>query len=129
MKHDLIHRFEHRTAKIAVFGLGYVGLPLAVCFAQAGFRVTGIDPDESKVSALCHGESYIHDVPSEQVHRLVNSGHLSATTVLGVLRDVDAVSICVPTPLRKTGDPDLSYILTVANDLSPYMHPGMVVVL
>ena len=129
MKHDLIHRFEHRTAKIAVFGLGYVGLPLAVCFAQAGFRVTGIDPDESKVSALCRGESYILDVPSEQVRRLVNSGYLSATTVLGVLRDVDAVSICVPTPLRKTGDPDLSYILTVATDLSPYMHPGMVVVL
>lgn len=129
MKQDLIHRFEDRTAKIAVFGLGYVGLPLAVCFAQAGFRVTGIDPDEDKVTALCRGESYIQDVPTEQVRRLVNSGHLSATTVLGVLRDVDAVIICVPTPLRKTGDPDISYILTVANDLSPYMHPNMVVVL
>jgi UDP-N-acetyl-D-glucosamine dehydrogenase len=129
MKAELIARFADRTAKIAVFGLGYVGLPLAVCFAQAGFRVTGIDPDEDKVTTIRRGESYIHDVPSEQVRRLVNSGHLSATTVLGVLRDVDAVSICVPTPLRKTGDPDLSYILTVANDLSPYMHPGMVVVL
>jgi len=129
MKQDLIHRFEDRTAKIAVFGLGYVGLPLAVCFAEAGFRVTGIDPDEDKVTTICRGESYIHDIPKEQVCRLVNSGQLSATTVLGVLRDVDAVSICVPTPLRKTGDPDLSYILAVANDLSPYMHRDMVVVL
>jgi len=92
MKQDLIHRFEERTAKIAIFGLGYVGLPLAVCFAQAGFRVTGIDPDEDKVTTICRGESYIHDIPTEQVHRLVNSGQLSATTVLGVLRDVDAVS-------------------------------------
>ena len=92
MKAELISRFTDRTAKIAVFGLGYVGLPLAVCFAQAGFRVTGIDPDEVKVTALCRGESYIHDVPSEQLRRLVNSGHLSSTTVLGVLRDVDALS-------------------------------------
>jgi len=129
MKQDLIDRFEDRTAKIAVFGLGYVGLPLAVYFAEAGFQVTGIDPDEGKVTAICRGESYIRDVPTEQIRRLVNSGQLSATTVLGVLRDVDAVSICVPTPLRKTGDPDLSYILSVANDLSSYMHRDMVVVL
>jgi len=129
MKQDLIDRFEDRTAKIAVFGLGYVGLPLAVYFAEAGFQVTGIDPDEDKVTAICRGESYIRDVPTEQIRRLVNSGQLSATTVLGVLRDVDAVSICVPTPLRKTGDPDLSYILSVANDLSSYMHRDMVVVL
>lgn len=125
----LLQRLQDRTARVAVLGLGYVGLPLAVIFAEAGFKVTGIDPDENKVNALRQGKSYILDVPSEQVERLVKAGRLEATADFSVLRQVDAVSICVPTPLRKTGDPDLSYIVSAADGLSPYLHPGMVVVL
>lgn len=125
----LLQRLQDRTARVAVLGLGYVGLPLAVIFAEAGFKVTGIDPDENKVNALRQGKSYILDVSSEQVERLVKAGRLEATADFSVLRQVDAVSICVPTPLRKTGDPDLSYIVSAADGLSPYLHPGMVVVL
>jgi UDP-N-acetyl-D-glucosamine dehydrogenase len=129
MKDKLIEKLKSKDARVAVLGLGYVGLPLAVVFAEAGFHVIGVDPDARKAEAICKGESYIQDVPSESVKRLVDEGRLSATTMFAVLRDVDAVSICVPTPLRKTGDPDLSYILSATNDLAPYMHPGMVIVL
>ena len=112
-----------------MLGLGYVGLPLAVVFAEAGFNVIGIDPDGRKVDTVCRGESHIQDVPGEQVARLVASGKLDATTNFSVLRSADAVSICVPTPLRKTGDPDLSFILSATDELAKYVHPGMVVVL
>ncbi|MEA3349526.1 MAG: nucleotide sugar dehydrogenase [Chloroflexota bacterium] len=129
MKKQLLEKFEQKTANIAVLGLGYVGLPFATVFANAGFTVTGIDPDERKVNTLNGGESYIPDVPTEQVARLVADGKLKATTDFSVLKEIDAVSICVPTPLRKTGDPDLSFILSVTNELKKYVHPGMVVVL
>jgi UDP-N-acetyl-D-glucosamine dehydrogenase len=125
----LIERIKNRTAIVAVLGLGYVGLPLAALFAEAGFRVIGIDPDSGKIDSICRGESYIQDVPTEQVARLVNSGRLSATADFSLLQRVDAVSICVPTPLRKTGDPDLSYIVVATEELAQYVHPGMVVVL
>jgi UDP-N-acetyl-D-glucosamine dehydrogenase len=128
-KAELIEKLTRKEAHVAVLGLGYVGLPLAVVFAEAGFQVTGIDPDTNKVDTVCRGESHIQDVPSEQVGRLVRAGKLRATTDFSVLRDADAVSICVPTPLRKTGDPDLSFILTATDDLAKYMHPGMVIVL
>ncbi|MCX8025532.1 MAG: nucleotide sugar dehydrogenase, partial [Thermanaerothrix sp.] len=133
MEHDyrgeLIEKLTARKAKVAVVGMGYVGLPLAVVFAEAGFDVTGIDPITSKMDALNRGESYILDVSSEQVQALVNQGRLRGTTDYAVLGEVDAVSICVPTPLRKTGDPDLSYIVSAAESLAPYLHPGMVIVL
>jgi UDP-N-acetyl-D-glucosamine dehydrogenase len=128
-KEQLIEKFTNRTARIAVMGLGYVGLPLAVVFAEAGFDVTGIDPDERKVAAVRKGESYIQDVTTAQISRLVAEGKLRATNDFSVLTEIDAVSICVPTPLRKTGDPDLSFILDVTQQLSSYIHPGMVVVL
>ena len=128
-KEQLIEKFTNRTARIAVMGLGYVGLPLAVVFAEAGFDVTGIDPDERKVAAVRKGESYIQDVTTAQISRLVAEGKLRATKDFSVLTKIDAVSICVPTPLRKTGDPDLSFILDVTQQLSSYIHPGMVVVL
>ncbi len=128
--HDnLLKLLENRTAKVAIMGLGYVGLPLAVVFAEAGFTVTGIDPDPRKIEAVQRGESYIQDVPTEQVARLVKAGKLHSTTDFSALAEADAVSICVPTPLRKTGDPDLSYILTATRDLAKHMHPGMVIVL
>ncbi len=126
---SLIDRLKDRSARVAVVGIGYVGLPLATVFAEAGFHVTGIDPIEAKVAMVQKGESYILDVPSAHVKRLVDSGCLEATTDYAVLADVQAVSICVPTPLRKTGDPDLSFIISAAESVAPYLHPGMVVVL
>ncbi|MBC8331627.1 MAG: nucleotide sugar dehydrogenase [Anaerolineae bacterium] len=128
-KNQLIEKLENKTAKVAVLGLGYVGLPFATVFAEAGFNVIGIDPDERKIEALKKGESYIQDVPTELVAQLVEAGRLEATTDFAALAEADAVSICVPTPLRKTGDPDLSFILSVTTELAKYMHPGMVVVL
>ncbi len=126
---SMLDRLDRREVKIAVLGLGYVGLPLATIFAESGFEVTGIDPDVRKVEAINRGESYIQDVPGEQVARLLESGRLRGTTEFSAIRETDAVSICVPTPLRKTGDPDLSYILTATDDLAKYMHSGMVIVL
>lgn len=128
-KEELLQRFEDKSAQIAVLGLGYVGLPLAVIFAEAGFQVTGIDTIQEKVDIINRGESFIQDVPSEQVARLVADGKLRAVTDFSELERIDAVSICVPTPLRKTGDPDLSYILSAAEQLGRYLHPGMVIVL
>ena len=106
----LIQKLKDKSAHMAVLGLGYVGLPLAVVFAESGFKVTGIDPIASKVDQINQGKSYILDIEDEQINKLVQSGKLSATTDFSVLADIDAVSICVPTPLRKTGDPDLSFI-------------------
>ena len=125
----LVQKLKDHSARVAVLGLGYVGLPLAVVFAEAGFEVLGIDPAEGKVQAINHGESYIQDVPTEQVKRLVQAGKLKASSDFSLLREIDAVSICVPTPLRKTGDPDLSFIMSAAEQLAKYVHPGMVVVL
>ena len=122
-------KLNDHTARVAIMGLGYVGLPLAVVFGNAGFHVTGIDPDGRKVESLLKGKSYIQDVPSADIARLVNAGKLTATTDFAALREADAVSICVPTPLRKTGDPDLSFIVSATEELAKYIHPGMVVVL
>jgi UDP-N-acetyl-D-glucosamine dehydrogenase len=129
IQQTLINQLEERSARIAVLGLGYVGLPLAVVFAETGFSVTGIDTVKDKVDSIMRGESHIQDVSSKQVARLVSSGKLNATTEFGVLQDIEAVSICVPTPLRKTGDPDLSFIMDATEDLTRYIHPGMIIVL
>jgi UDP-N-acetyl-D-glucosamine dehydrogenase len=129
MKKILIEKFEKCTAQIAVLGLGYVGLPLATVFAQSGYNVIGIDPDERKIESLNRGVSYIPDVPTELVASLVKVGKLHGTTDFSVLKDVDAVSVCVPTPLRKTGDPDLSFILSATDEMSKYVHAGMAIVL
>jgi UDP-N-acetyl-D-glucosamine dehydrogenase len=122
-------KISNRSAKVAVIGLGYVGLPLATNFAEAGFTVTGVELDVNKVQALQQARSYIQDVSSEQVARLVEQGKLKATSDFTVLSAADAVSICVPTPLRKTGDPDLSYIISATEELAKHMHPEMVIVL
>jgi UDP-N-acetyl-D-glucosamine dehydrogenase len=125
----LIEKFKNKTARIGILGLGYVGLPLAVTFAEAGFTVVGVDPDANKVETISRGESYIPDVDGERVKALVDAGGLKATTMFGVMRDTDAVSICVPTPLRKTGDPDMSYILSATKELAKCVHSGMAIVL
>lgn len=127
---DLLkQKLNDRSARVAVLGLGYVGLPLAMVFAQAGFQVTGIEPDTNKVNLLNSGKSYIKDISEEDIFQQVKSGKLKATNDFGVLADIDAVSICVPTPLRKTGDPDLSFILDATTELARYIHKGMVIVL
>src|SRR5512136_2504134 len=105
-KEAALKKFADRSAVVGILGLGYVGLPLAVVFADAGFKVVGIDPIQSKVDELNRGSSYIIDVPSKSIEKHVNSGAFTASADFSSLRDVDAVSICVPTPLRKTGDPD-----------------------
>jgi len=128
-KENLIKSLKDKKARIAVLGLGYVGLPLAVVFGEAGFNVTGIDPDAHKVESLKKGFSYIPDVKSEAVYALVKSGNLLPTTDFSVLKDIDAVSICVPTPLRKTGDPDMSFILSATEELAKHVHKDMVIVL
>ena len=128
-RESLIQKFREKKALIAVLGMGYVGLPLAVVFAEAGFHVTGIDTDVRKIDSLIKGSSYIPDISTERLAALVKSGHLKASTDFSVLKNMDAVSICVPTPLRKTGDPDMSFILSATEELAKYMHKGMVVVL
>jgi len=128
-KELLIKKLKDKVANIGILGLGYVGLPLAVVFAESGFNVTGIDPDSRKVDSLAKGISYIPDVKTTAVEKLVKSGHLTATTDFSALKDMDAVSICVPTPLRKTGDPDMSFIMSATDELGKYMHKGMVIVL
>ncbi len=128
-KEILIKKLKEKNAKIAILGLGYVGLPLAVVFCEAGFHVTGVDPDKRKIAALAEGKSYIPDVKTEVVARLVKSGLLTATADFSVLKEMDAVSICVPTPLRQTGDPDMSFIISAMDEVAKYMHKGMVVVL
>jgi UDP-N-acetyl-D-glucosamine dehydrogenase len=125
----LIAKFRSREARLGVVGMGYVGLPLAIVLAESGYAVIGIDKDPRKVEALRRGESYIEDIPSAQLAKLIESGKLDATTDFGVLRTIDGVSICVPTPLRKTGDPDLSFIVSATQALRPALHPGMVVIL
>lgn len=129
LKDSLLNKFRDKSAKVAVLGMGYVGLPLAVAFAEAGFQTTGIDPDLRKIQAFRQGTSYIKDVDDESIRRLRAAGRLNMTDDFAVLRDADAVSICVPTPLRKTGDPDMSFILSATDQLAKYAHAGMVVVL
>ena len=122
-KQELLERIAGRQARIGIVGLGYVGLPLAVAFAQEGFRVVGVDLDARKVAALQRGESYVEDVPSEVIAALIDNGLISAGTDYAALAEVDAISICVPTPLRKTKDPDISYIVDATECIATYM-PG-----
>ncbi len=127
----LLEKIKSREARVGIIGLGYVGLPLAVVFAEAGFNVVGIDIDARKVDAINQGESYIEDVTSDVIQALVKGPQprLRATTDFAALRQCDAVSICVPTPLRKTGDPDVSYIVSAVDQVARYLHSHMLVVL
>ncbi|MEZ4389390.1 MAG: nucleotide sugar dehydrogenase [Candidatus Krumholzibacteriia bacterium] len=125
----LVAKFHDRTAHLGVIGLGYVGLPLAISMAKAGFRVTGFELDAGKVAALMAGKSYIIDVADADVKAMVAAGRLVATTDMSALADVDSVNICVPTPLGKTKDPDISYIQAAMDAIQPHVHPGMLVIL
>ena len=128
-KQHLLDRLHNRTAQIGVIGMGYVGLPLAVEFACAGYHVIGLDISKEKVDKLNAGASYIPDVPSERLAPLVHDGHLRATTCIDDLREADVISICVPTPLLKTKDPDMSYVIGAADQVAKVCHAGLLVVL
>jgi UDP-N-acetyl-D-glucosamine dehydrogenase len=125
----LSEKIRNRTARVGIVGLGYVGLPLAVEFAKAGFSVTGIDLVESKVARINAGDSYIQDIPAEDVARLVEENRLTATTDFSVISELDTINICVPTPLRKTKDPDMSYIVSACQEIAKYFHPGTLAIL
>src|SRR5579863_7635361 len=116
----LEEKIKSHTARVGIIGLGYVGLPLAVEFAKAGFTVTGIDIQESKVAQLNGGESYIQDVPSATVRSLVEARKLRATTDFSAVTDLDTINIAVPTPLRKTKDPDMSFIVSACQEIAKY---------
>ncbi len=126
---QLLEKISTGDAKVAIIGLGYVGLPLAVVFAEAGFHVTGIDLSPERVALINAGQSYIADVPQSTIQRLRAENRLQATTNFDVLSEIDAISICVPTPLRKTHDPDISYIASVSQDIVKRLHPGQLIVL
>jgi UDP-N-acetyl-D-glucosamine dehydrogenase len=126
---DLRRKIESHQAQVGVIGLGYVGLPLAVEFAQAGFSVTGIDIDQAKVDAINRGESYIQDIPTAVLKPLVDAGKLRATSDFAAVAGLDTINIAVPTPLRKTKDPDMSYIVAACEEIARYFHPGILVIL
>ena len=115
--------------KTAIIGLGYVGLPLSLQFARSGVEVLGLDVDSSKIEALDAGRSYIHHIPDEEIAKLVSEGHFSATTDFSRVAEVDAVIICVPTPLNSNREPDISYVLKSGEAFAPYLRKGTVVVL
>jgi UDP-N-acetyl-D-glucosamine dehydrogenase len=125
----LKQKLEGRNATAAVIGLGYVGLPLAMEIAAARFKVVGIDLDRNKIADLREGKSYILDVPSASVADAVKAGRFTPTTDFSALRDVDTVSICVPTPLSKSRDPDISFILAATEEIRKYLHKGQLIVL
>ncbi len=125
----LLERIRTTEARIGIIGLGYVGLPLAVEFAKAGFDVTGFDVDESKNSAINAGTSYIPDVPAAELAEVVHAGRLRATSDMSKLGDMDVIDICVPTPLRKTKDPDLSYVVKAVEAAAKVLKRGQLVIL
>src|SRR6266511_2949707 len=125
----LLDRIRSRDARVGVIGLGYVGLPLAVEFAHAGFNVTGFDVDANKTAQINAGQSYIPDVAESDLAACVRAGKLRATTDMTALGEMDAIDICVPTPLRKTKDPDLSYIVLAVEAVAATIRPGQLVIL
>src|SRR4051794_26961421 len=126
---QLSEKISNKTARVGIIGLGYVGLPLAVEFAKAGFSVTGIDLIQPKVDRINAGDSYIQDVSQEDVASLVAAGKLRATTDFSVVAELDTINICVPTPLRKTKDPDMSFIVSACQEIAEFVHPGMLAIL
>ena len=125
----LQEKISSRQARVGIVGLGYVGLPLAVEFAKAGFTVTGIDLSEDKVRRVNAGDSYVGDIPSSVLGPLVQSGKLRATTDFSAVLELDTINICVPTPLRKTKDPDMSFIVSSCGEIAQHLHAGMLVIL
>lgn len=122
-------KIEDKSAKVSIIGLGYAGLPLAVEFAKGGFRVMGIDIDDARVNSINQGNSYITDLKSEDLIPLVEKELIRASKDFELLKEADSISICVPTPLRKTKDPDISYIVAVTKEIKKFLRPGQLIVL
>jgi len=129
MKEILIEKIKNKTAKIGVVGLGYVGLPLAVEKAKAGYEVTGFDIQEKKVDLVNKGENYIGDILDQDLSEVVKNGKLRATSDFSFLRDIDCVAICVPTPLDLYKQPDISYVKSSVESIAVYLHKGMLIIL
>ena len=123
------HRIREREARCGVIGLGYVGLPLALELARAGFRTVGIDVDTTKIERLRNGRSYVVDVRDAEIAELVASGQFTATAEFSALAELDTINICVPTPLRKTKDPDLAYVVAAVNEIQRGLRRGQLVIL
>src|SRR6202166_3771379 len=121
--------FKGAQLKVAIIGCGYVGLPLALRFAEAGHKVTGFDTDPNKVSMLNAGKSYIEHISQTKIQQFVNSKHFGATTDFAKLKEVDAIIICVPTPLDERREPDLSYVEDTAVSIFPHLQKALLVVL
>jgi len=128
-KDHLVEKLQNRSAKVGVMGLGYVGLPLALELAKAGFSVTGFDLQTSKIDQINAGKSYVSDVAQSEMEQLVKQKKLMATSDFSAIAKLDTVNICVPTPLRKTKDPDMSYIVSACQEIARYFHPGMLIIL
>ncbi len=126
---ELLKKIEDRSAHVVVVGIGYVGLPLVVEFARAGFSVTGYDKDREKVRLLGLGESYIGDIPSAELSPHVKAGRLRASADPDILGSADAIVVCVPTPLNKTKDPDMRFILSASEEIAEHQHANMLIVL
>ncbi|MBI2822276.1 MAG: nucleotide sugar dehydrogenase, partial [Acidobacteria bacterium] len=122
-------KIARREARVCIVGLGYVGLPLAMEFVRAGFDVTGIEIDPARLEAIRRGTSYVPDVPAKALKSAIRSGKLHATSDYAVVADMDTVSICVPTPLRQTRDPDISFVIDATNSIRKYVHRNMLIVL
>jgi UDP-N-acetyl-D-glucosamine dehydrogenase len=129
LRDELIQKLENRKAKLGVVGLGYVGLPLAVEKAKAGYEVIGFDVQDKKVESVNEGHNYIGDIVDSDLEKLVKEGRLKATTDFSFVKDVDAVSICVPTPLDLYKQPDISYVVSSTKSVAKYLHRGMLIVL
>jgi len=126
---ELTEKIKNGTARAGVVGMGYVGLPLAVDLAESGLHVTGIDVQRDKVDTVNAGGSYIMDIAADRVRSLVDAGRLDATTDFSVVADLDTINVCVPTPLRKTREPDLSYIVDAVKSFAPHMRAGQLLIL
>lgn len=126
---NLIEKIDNRSAKVGVIGLGYVGLPLAMEFVKAGYKVTGIDINENKITSLNNGENYINDVNDNDLKYAVKNGLLKGTKDFSIVKKLDTISICVPTPLSKEKNPDISYIVSVMDEIKNYLHSNMIIVL
>ena len=124
-----VARFDNRSARVGVLGLGYAGLPLTCCFAEAGFETFGFDVDRSKIEQLRAGHSYIGHIPADRIARLVESRRLRPTADFSALRDCDAAIICVPTPLGEGRTPDLTFVVNTAEAVAENLHQGQLVVL
>ncbi len=126
---SLYNKIKNKEARIGVIGLGYVGLPLAVQFAKTGFNVTGIEVDNKKIEAINNGDNYIPDIDDSLFLDLVNKKRLQATNDTSIIAKLDAISICVPTPLSKVNEPDVSYIIDAVNAIKTYLHKNLLIIL